>query len=232
MYVCVAHAASQPLPIRDVIEMSGSGVSAQDTIARIRSSKTTYALHGSDFGKLKSLGVPDRVLDYLQQSFVLDVDMLTRYWAGGESLGGCSFCYPQSVDLDNMSTRYAAGGADTPGHYRPSLPTGVPDWVRPDLRSMASKRLTLADIEEMSKRGDSDAQIIDVLSRSRLNVRTYGRTSNVIRTQSFAGPSGAEFARLHSEGLSDRVLDEVQARFLAQFIEAERLRYQNLGKKK
>ena len=45
-----------------------------------------------------------------------------------------------------------------------------------------------------------------------------------------AGLNGSELARLHGEGASYAVLDALQAQFLAQFIDAERMRYQNWGK--
>ena len=89
-------------PISDVVTLSKSGPPEQ-VINRIGSSKTTYALRGSDFGKLADQGVPPKVLDYLQQAFLNDVDLLTRYWVLGESLGGCVSCYPQPVDLASLA---------------------------------------------------------------------------------------------------------------------------------
>jgi hypothetical protein len=88
----MAFALTQPLAIAEAVKMSQSGTPPEEVIQRIRDSKTTYALRGSDFGKLKAVGVSDRVLDYLQQSFVNDVDLLTRYWMQSGLLGGCSSC--------------------------------------------------------------------------------------------------------------------------------------------
>ncbi len=98
-------AFASPLPISEVVKMGGSGARPQDVIQRLRASQTSYALRGSDFGKLKAAGVSDEVLDYLQQSFVSNVDQLTRYSVIGPRLGGCSYCYPQPVDLDRMVFR-------------------------------------------------------------------------------------------------------------------------------
>ena len=67
-------AFASPLPISEVVRMSGSGARPRDVIERLRVSQTSYALRGSDFGKLKVAGVSDEVLDYLQQSFVSDVE--------------------------------------------------------------------------------------------------------------------------------------------------------------
>ena len=88
---CATPASKTPLPVSDVVKMSESGAESEDVIERIRASGTTYALRGSDFGKLKAAGVLDLVLDYLQQSFVDNVDLLSRYSATGPRLGGCSF---------------------------------------------------------------------------------------------------------------------------------------------
>jgi hypothetical protein len=90
-------------PISEVVTLSKGGQPEQ-VINRIGSSKTTYALRGSDFAKLADTGVPSKVLDYLQQTFVNDVDLLTRYWVLGESLGGCVSCYPQPLDLANLAS--------------------------------------------------------------------------------------------------------------------------------
>ncbi|MGH8760044.1 MAG: hypothetical protein ACREVW_11120, partial [Burkholderiales bacterium] len=117
-------------PISEVVNLS-KGAPPEQVISRIRSSRTTYALRGSDLGKLADAGVPPQVLDHLQQSFYNDVDLLTRYWATGESLGGCTWCYPQPLDLSNLA-RDGNGMAD-PGNaftrttfYRPQ---GLPDWI-------------------------------------------------------------------------------------------------------
>jgi hypothetical protein len=47
---------------------------------------------------------------------------------------------------------------------------------------------------------------------------------------SSVGLSGSELAALHHEGVPDPVLDALQEQYLAQFVEFQRLRYQNWGK--
>ena len=220
----------QPLPISDVVKMSESGMSPEEVVQRIRASRTTYALRGSHFAKLQAAGVSDEVLDYLQQSFVDDVDLLTRYWVAGETLGGCSSCYPQPVNLD--ATISGFGAADTPGRYRPGLPPGVPEWVATDRGGLRSKPISVSDILGMSKRGEPDSKIVDSLRNSRLERLTTASGVKAIRTHPLAGLSGAEFARLKTAGVSDAVLDELQRCYLAQFVEVQRLRYQNWGRKK
>jgi hypothetical protein len=220
-------ASASPLPISEVVKMSASGASPRDVIQRIRASQTSFALRGSDFGKLKAAGVSDEVLDYLQQSFVSDVDLLTRYSVVGPRLGGCSYCYPQPVDLDRMVSGYGVAGSEVPGRHRPGLPAGVPDWVLPGLGGGAANRVSVSAIVDMSKRGVADAQIIDLLRRSRLEHVAGVGGFNIAREYLVAGLSGSQLARWKSEGVSDAVLDAIQARFLSQFVELDQLRYQN-----
>jgi len=212
--------------------MSQSGVPPAKLIERVRNTRTSYALHGSDYGKLKALGVSDAVLDFMQQSPVNDVDLLTHYWTGGSSLGGCKSCYPQPVDMDRIASGYGSADSNVAGCYRPGLPPGVPEWVPSDLGGFIRKRVSISEIEDMSKRGESDVKVIEVLRHSRLQLVLGTGTSRAITTYSPARISGSQLARLRSEGVHDRVLDELQARFLAQFIEAEPMRYQSWGKKK
>jgi hypothetical protein len=220
-------APASPLPISEVVKMSESGALPRDVIQRIRASQTSFALRGSDFGKLKAAGVSDEVLDYLQQSFVSDVDRLTRYSVIGPRLGGCSYCYPQPVDLDRMVSGYGVASSEVPGRHRPGLPAGVPDWVLPGLGGGAANRVSVSAVVDMSKRGVPDSQIIDLLRRSRLEDVTGVGGFNVAREFLVAGPSGSQLARWRGEGVSDAVLDAIQGRFLAQFVELDRLRYQN-----
>lgn len=219
-----------PLPIAEVVNLSKSGTAPAAVIQRIRDSGTTYALRGSDFGKLRALGVQDPVLDFLQQTLVNDVDFLTRYWVLGEGLGACSFCYPQPVDVDKLESGYGKVASLSPGYYQAGKPPGTPEWVPATLNRPTAGRLTVADIEQMAKSGAPDEEIVQRIQNSRLDhVIGVGGTFS-IRTQPAAGLIGSELARLHTQGVSDAVLDALQSQFLAQFIDAERMRYQNWGK--
>jgi hypothetical protein len=229
---CAAFALTPPLAIADAVKMSQSGMRPEEVIQRIRDSKTTYALHGSDFGKLKAIGVSDQVLDYLQQSFVNDVDLLTRYWVQGGFLGGCSSCYPQPVDVDKLESGYGVVPATPPRGYQLGRPTGTPDWVPYPQHIPSAVRVSVSDIEQMTKHGLPQAQIIDRINHSPLaHVFGVGGVFT-LRSHLVAGLSGSEFARLYDEGVGYPVLDALQGQFLAQFIESERLRYQSWGQKK
>ena len=137
------------------------GGQPEQVINRIGSSKTTYALRGSDFGKLADAGVPPGVLDYLQQTFVNDVDLLTRYWVLGESLGGCVSCYPQPVDLANLASggNGMADAHDVARYSSYGKPQGLPDWVSAIPGNINASGLTIGEIERMVKEGMPGADI-------------------------------------------------------------------------
>jgi hypothetical protein len=218
-------------PISEVVTLSKGGQPEQ-VINRIGSYKTTYALRGSDFAKLADAGVPPKVLDYLQQAFLDDVDLLTRYWVTGESLGGCASCYPQPVDLATLASG-GNGMADAHDVARYSTfgkPQGLPDWVTTIPGNINAPGLTIGQIEEMVKNGTPGADIAARIRASRLYdiIGTGGLTK--VSTHYVAGLSGSELAQLRKDGASDEVVDALQQKFLAEYIEFARIRYQSWGK--
>ena len=218
------------MPIADVVALSKGN--AEQAISRSSASKTTYALRGSDFSKLADAGVPPKVLDYLQQAFVNDVDLLTRYWVLGESLGGCVSCYPQPVDLPNLASG-GNGMADARGLARHSTfgkPQGLPDWVTAYPGKANAPGLTIGEIEQLVKQGTPGADVAARIRGSRLYDIIGTQGISKISTHYVAGLSGSELAQLHKEGASDDVLDALQEKFLAEFIEFCRIRYQSWGK--
>ena len=218
-------------PIAEVVTMS-KGSAPEQVINRISASRTTYALRGSDFGKLADAGVPPPVLDHLQQSFVNDVDLLTRYWVLGESLGGCASCYPQPLDLSKLSSG-GNGMADARYVARYSTyarPQGLPDWVTAIPGGVNAPGLTIGEVERMVKDGTPNADIAARIRASRLHdiIGTQGITK--ISTHYVAGLSGSELAQLRKDGASDEVVDALQQKYLAEYIEFSRIRYQSWGK--
>ncbi|HKB83425.1 MAG TPA: hypothetical protein VKD04_09500 [Burkholderiales bacterium] len=219
------------MPISEVVTLSKGGQPEQ-VINRIGSSHTTYALRGSDFGRLADAGVPPKVLDYLQQAFVNDVDLLTRYWVLGESLGGCASCYPQPLDL----TTLASGGngmadASNVGRYTTfAKPEGLPDWVTAMPGGVNAPSLTIGDVEKMVKDGAPGADIAARIRASRLYDIIGTQGISKISTHYTAGLTGSELAQLHKDNASDEVVDALQQKFLAETIEFARIRYQSWGK--
>ena len=153
-----------------------------------------------------------------------------EYWATGASVGGCSSCFPQPVNVDALESGYGEVPATPPGQYRPEKPQGTPAWVPYPPKVPSAGQISVSDIQKMAKDGVSDAQIIERINDSRLtHVIGVGGTS-AVRTQPVAGLSGSELAALYGQSVDYAVLDALQGQFLAQFIEVERLRYMNLGK--
>ncbi len=219
-------------PISEVVNWSRAGP-PEKVVSRIRASRTTYALRGSDFGKLADAGVPPKVLDHLQQSFYNEVDLLTRYWVLGESLGGCTSCYPQPVDLSTLA-RDGNGMAD-PGKtfsyttfYRPQ---GLPDWITAVPGKTGAPGITLDRVAQMVRDGKPASAVVAEINSSRMHdfIDTSGGISN-ISTHFTVGLSGSELAQLHADGVPDPVLDALQKKALAEFIEFHRLRYMSWGK--
>lgn len=228
---CASLTPRPAMPISEVVELSQAD-SPDRAIDRLRTSRTTYALRGSDFGKLADLGVPPPVLDQLQQTFANDVDLLTRYWVLGESLGGCSSCYPQPVDLDSLKAG-SNGMADASAvHIKSTFgrPQGLPDWVTAVPGGGGGGSITVTEVSRMVKAGVPADELAEKIRTSRLHDVIATQGLGTISTHYLAGLSGSELARLHEEGAADPVLDALQKKFLAEFIEFNRMRYQSWGK--
>lgn len=219
-------------PVAEVVNWSRGGPPEQ-AVTRIRSSRTTYALRGSDFGKLADAGVPAAVLDHLQQSFYDDVDLLTRYWVLGESLGGCTSCYPQPLDLSTLEQ--GGNGMADPGNtftYSTfSRPQGLPDWVTAVPGRMGASGITVDQVAQMVNDGKSADEMVATIENARFHdfLDTSGGLSN-IATHFRVGLAGSTLAQLHANGAPGPALDALQRKALAEFIEFHRIRYQSWGK--
>jgi hypothetical protein len=150
----------------------------------------------------------------------------------GESLGGCTYCFPQPLDLANLA---AGGNGMSPhlptGNYTAGgRPPGVPEWVpaSPGIAFDAAPGLTVDGIAQRAKEGIPAGELANQIRRSRLEglIATGGLH---LGTMSSVGLSGSLLATLHHEGVPDVVLDALQEQYLAQFVEFQRLRYQNYG---
>jgi hypothetical protein len=209
----------------EVVQRSQQGQSPEQVVSAIRSSRTTYALRGSDFGKLKDAGFDDKVLDYLQQSFMDDVDMLTRYWALGESVGGCTRCVPQQVTIASVDDIRQSPTRTAPSYGGPQ---GMPDWFVP--YSARRKVVSLDLIRQRAQQGASEQELVQLVRDGHLESIIGGQPLGSVRTHFPVALTGSELARLRAEGIPDAVLDEIQNKFLGQFVELQRLRYQSRGK--
>ncbi|MBI1397464.1 MAG: hypothetical protein GC151_15945 [Betaproteobacteria bacterium] len=77
------------MTIDQVVGLSKDGVPAAEIIRQLKATRTVLALTGSQYAKLRSEGVPDEVLDFIQQTYVDAVQLDTRiryqsmYWGWG-----------------------------------------------------------------------------------------------------------------------------------------------------
>jgi hypothetical protein len=227
---CSIFTARPVTPISEVVEASKSG--ADRAIERMTSTRTSYALRGSDFGKLAEAGVPDKALDHLQQTLYNEVDLLTRYWVLGESLGGCDRCYPQPVDLSTLS---AGGTGMADGHdlgHRSTFakPQGLPDWMTAFPGPANGPVITVAEAEQLVKQGKPAEEVVAQIEGSRAHDYIDHQAFTKVSTHFVAALTGSELATLHRNGVPDPVLDALQRKYLAEFIEFNRVRYQSWGK--
>ncbi|HZP93573.1 MAG TPA: hypothetical protein VFB20_11930 [Burkholderiales bacterium] len=224
----------QPMPIGEVITLARGNVSPDQVISRVRNSKTTYALRGSDFAKLAQRGVPAPVLDHLQQSFVNEVDLLTRFWVLGESLGGCDWCYPQPIDLSNLDQ--GGNGMTGEAHLGRmedfSRPQGLPTWVPSWPGNPFAHQITVDEIVNMVKSGTPTDEVVKQIRDSRFPqvIEDRGLDIKNIGTHYPVALKGSELASLATQGVPDAVLDALQEKFLAEYIEFARQRYESWGK--
>lgn len=219
------------VPISEVVNLSKTAQPDQ-VVNRVRASRTSYALRGSDFGKLADAGVAPKVLDHLQQSFYNDVDLLTRYWVQYEPLGGCASCYPQPLDLATLADG-GSGMADASRitHYATfGRPYGLPDWVTAVPGKMGARGITVAQAAQMVTDGKPTADIVAEIDRSRIHDFIAQAGISNVGTHFLVGLTGSELAQLHQDGVPDPVLDALQRKTLAEFIEFHRIRYQSWGK--
>lgn len=67
---CATTPAPPPVTVEQVVQMSREGLSPEEIIAKMEDSETVYRLSGSELARLKERGVPDAVLDYMQDTYV------------------------------------------------------------------------------------------------------------------------------------------------------------------
>lgn len=220
-------AIPEPAQLSALIEATKRGSPANATISTLIRQRTTFAVKGSDFGRLRDAGLSDDVLDHIQQSFVNDVDLLVKYWVSGESLGKCANCYPQQI-------RIGDDGAITQGppplRVSPGRPLGLPDWFRPIWTAFKSHGLTVEELRQMTVDRKSEADMLAALdSRPLIGLIGVSGTLSIGRRIK-ATVSGSELADLRAAGMPDTVLDKLQTAVLATYVEHLRLRYMALGR--
>ena len=78
---CATMGQSRPEPVTvpQIVSMAKSGVPADDIISKMKASGTAYRLKASQLAKLENEGVPAKVINYMQQTYIDAVKRNTRY---------------------------------------------------------------------------------------------------------------------------------------------------------
>jgi hypothetical protein len=85
---CARQPAPEPITLPQILQMSEAGIPAAEIIERLRISGTVYRLEASRLARLRDEGVPDEVIDYMQQTYLDAVRrdqrlQEMRYWTPG-----------------------------------------------------------------------------------------------------------------------------------------------------
>jgi hypothetical protein len=92
----------KPVTVEQVLKMSKSGVAPDEIIRTMRDSRTVYRLTASQLAQLRDEGVPDKVINYMQQTYLAAVRRSARFeewgywhhWGDGFWYGGEAFGWP------------------------------------------------------------------------------------------------------------------------------------------
>jgi len=101
---------TKPVSVQEVVQMSTSGVPAEKIIEKMRKSRTVYRLKASELAELRDKGVSDKVIDYMQQTYLTAVQRdqqledMNYWWPwNGYLYGGPYFGWP---DYDHLYHDY------------------------------------------------------------------------------------------------------------------------------
>lgn len=90
-----------PVTVPEVVAMAKAGVPAEQIVEKMRHSGTVYRLKASQLADLRHEGVPDAVINYMQETYLEAVrrDQEFRDWSywtfrGGYWYGGYPFGWP------------------------------------------------------------------------------------------------------------------------------------------
>lgn len=97
----------EPVTVPQIIAMAKEGIPADDIIAKMKASRTVYRLKASQLAELHEEGVPDKVINYMQRTYLKAVRRDTRYqdwqyWSmeDGWWYGGIPYGWPYYPDDD------------------------------------------------------------------------------------------------------------------------------------
>lgn len=95
---CAVTPRRAPPSIDQVVEMSQAGKPADEIIRELQDTRAVYPLTGSQIARLHDQGVPDVVLDYLQNAYAESIRWDTRLRYENSFLWhDCFYCFHRPV---------------------------------------------------------------------------------------------------------------------------------------
>ena len=90
----------QPVTVDQIVTMSKAGLAPEEIVRKMRAARTVYRLTAAQLAQLRTEGVADKVINYMQHTYLAAVRRSSRledwrywrhrgdsYWYGGEAFG-------------------------------------------------------------------------------------------------------------------------------------------------
>ena len=90
---CAGMDRRPPPSLDQIVEMSKAGKPPEEIVRELQETRAVYPLTGSQLASLHEEGVPDPVLDYMQNAYVDRVRWESRMAYDGPFGWNCFYCY-------------------------------------------------------------------------------------------------------------------------------------------
>lgn len=90
---CAGMQRRPPPSLEQIVEMSKAGKPPEEIVRELQETRAVYPLTGSQIAKLHEQGVPDSVLDYMQNAYMERVRWESRMTYDNPYLWNCFYCY-------------------------------------------------------------------------------------------------------------------------------------------
>ncbi len=90
---CAGMDRRPPPSLEQVVEMSRAGTPPEEIIRELQATRAVYPLTGSQIARLHEQGVPDTVLDYMQNVYMDQVRRESRMSYDSPFWWNCLYCY-------------------------------------------------------------------------------------------------------------------------------------------
>ena len=96
---CAGPQRPPPPAIEQIVTMAQAGTPAEEIVRELQKSHAVYPLTASQIVRLHEQGVPDAVLDYMQNAYAENIRWNARMQNDGAYLGwhDCFYCYQRPV---------------------------------------------------------------------------------------------------------------------------------------